>query len=371
MIYVFDFVDLIPFAVITLLLFFITAMRIDEKKKCLYCFVILFLFAAIRYGIGYDYYSYMKSAQHQTSDLALDRLEPLSRLLIEVGYITHYQVFFIITSFLILYPIYKVCLSLSVAPAFSLLIYFLHPSLYFNGLTVIRNAIAFSLVLYAIVLLINHKLFWSIALTVVAFFFHKSAAIAFLIYPFFYLKNTSISHLILYISSFLVSVIVSNTIAQYADELTLFAYAEHYIDVKQTEGGRTMTYIINGLNILNLIFWKRLSSQGKNLPFLLGLFNVGACVSNIFLSLDSTIANRLSLFFIQTIILIIPYYQFIVNKRNRVRVKIYSLTFFIILFISYFYINITAYLKNPSDRMSCIPYQTVFNHKDYSNYVIY
>ena len=41
-------------------------------------------------------------------------------------------------------------------------------------------------------------------------------------------------------------------------------------------------------------------------------------------------------------------------------------SFFILLFTSHFYINVSSYLEHP-DKMSTVPYQTVFWYTDYNN----
>lgn len=367
--YDFELWDLLPFIFVAVSILLIYASKFNSDKKARYIFYILYIFAAIRYGIGYDYYAYMKVVQHQASDLSLERFEPLSRVLVDLGYYTNYQFFFALSSFLILCPVFKSCQSLSMNPALSLVIFYLHPLFYLFGLTAVRNAIAFSLVLLAILYLTKNKLIFSFLLVVIAFLFHKSSVVAFLIFPLFYFKNKSYYHFAIYVLSFFISYIVSNIIAQYADEVFLLANAERYIEMKATEGGQTMTYIINGINILNLFFWGKLSKVEKNGAYFLGLFNVGVCIWNVFLFLDSTIATRLGLFFLQTLIIIVPYYLLIVKTKNRPKVRFCLVSFFLLLYLSYFYININAYIKNPSERMSCIPYQTVFSHEDYSNYI--
>lgn len=367
--YEFSLTGILPYIIVTVLLFAIQNMKINSNKKAWYCFWILFLFAAIRYGIGYDYYGYMACCKHLVQDYTIDRFEPLSRVLVEVSYRTHFQVFFIISSFLTIFPVFLACKKLSVNPAFSLLIFFLHPSLYLNSLSIVRNAIAISIVLYAIVLLVNKKLKWSICLIIVAMLFHKSAFIAFLIYPLYYIKINRKMHLMLYIVSFALSVWVANVITQHARELVILQYAEHYIVDKAGEGGGTLTYIVNGLCLYNFIIWEKISKMNKMNAFFLASYNIGCCIWNVFLSLDSTLANRLSLFFLQSIILIVPYYQYVEGVKNAQLIRKVTLAFFTLLYTSYFIINISAYIKDPTHRMSNIPYQTIFYHNDYSNYV--
>lgn len=338
----------------------------NARKKARVCFILMFIFAAIRYGIGYDYYNYMQAVLHQVEDYSLNRFEPFSRGLIEIGNLTHYQFFFVLASFLTLYPVYKCCIKLSVNPAFSLLLYFLFPMYYLESFSIIRNAIAYSWVLCAFVMLRNNKKLWSFLMIIIAMMFHKSAAIGILIYPLYYFKPTLTMQLILFIGSFLISNLAKNAINEYSQIIPFLDIVERYTDYAKSGGG-SMTYIINGICVFNLVFWNRMISYNSDNFRYLTLYNIGGCIWNIFLPLDSTLALRLSSYFLIFIIFICPQYKYAFSIKHRNMVNYYSLSFFFILFLSYFIINANAYLQKP-ERMSNVPYQTIFYFKDYSNY---
>lgn len=367
MIYQFSFFDLFPYFIMVLLLTVIMKGKGSISRKTSACFMLMFIFSAIRYGIGYDYYEYMSAALHQVEDYSIERFEPLSRLLIEIGYHTHYQVFFVLCSFLTLYPLYKACLKLSINPAYSLVVYFLFPMLYLESFSIVRNAIAYSFALYAFVLLIDKKFLRSLLMIAVAFMFHKSAAITLLIYPLYFLKLNSKINLIVYVASFFISQLVMRIVGNYADAISLLSNVEDYADVARS-GGRTMTYIVNAITIFNFAIWRKLEEIDHINCKFLTLYCAGACLWNVFLPVDSTIALRLGSFFIIYIIFLAPQYMYAFGNKNRQLVSMFSYYFFLILFVSYFYINVSSYLKTP-DRMSNLPYQTVFFHTDYSNYI--
>ena len=111
--YVFSIVDLFPYTVMAFLLILFMYVKGSRKRKALYGLIALFLFAAIRYGIGYDYFAYVAHATQVAKDYSYERLEPFSRVLLEVGYYTHYQVFFVIGSLLTVLPVYLACVRLS------------------------------------------------------------------------------------------------------------------------------------------------------------------------------------------------------------------------------------------------------------------
>lgn len=365
--YQFSWYDLTPYMLVLAVLSLVMKGKGTVKNKARICFWLMFIFSAIRYGIGYDYYAYMKSALHQVQDYALERFEPLSRLLVDIGYHTHYQVFFIISSFLILYPVYKCCIKLSINPVYSLVIFFMFPMFYLEGLSIVRNAIAYSFILYAYLLLTQKRLILSVLFVVMSVMFHKSALIGVLIYPLYYVQLNKKIHLILFVCSFLVSNLAQRVLSDYASIIPFLSSVEGYLEFGRQEGG-TMTLIVNFLTIFHFFIWDKMVKFNSDNLKKLCCFNVGACLWNIMLPIDSTLALRLSTFFLMFLIFIVPQYKYIFSVRYRKLVGLMSYSFFVVLFLSYFLINISAYLKVP-ERMSNLPYQTIFFHKDYSNYL--
>lgn len=350
-----------------MLLHYFMMMEGDTIKKASLCLWSMFLFSAVRYGIGYDYYTYMQAALHELDKSELDRFEPLSRVLVEIGYYTHYQVLFVLSAFLTLYPVYRVSINLSVFPAFALFIYFLFPKYYLESFSIIRNCIAYSFVFYAYYQLVKENKLASVFFVIIACLFHKSALIGFLIYPIFYFRQSFKTHIIAFIVSFFVSVAVMTLIGQYSAAIPILANVEHYANAGRSEGG-SMTIIINFITIVNFLLWTKLESFDPANSKYLALFSLGTILWNIFLGVDSTIALRLSSFFHIFIILLVPQYYYVVSEQYSMWIQRGVYSFFVLLFASYFAINIRSYLSNP-ERMSNIPYQTIFWHRDYSNYL--
>ena len=224
--YEFSLLDIVPYYIVLALFYFVINKKITSKKKAQYCFVILFVFSAIRYGIGYDYYSYKALATRSVLEHAYERMEPLSEFLLEIAYRSHYQVFFAVGAFLTLYPLYKVYLKHSISPVYSLLIYYLFPLFFLGNQSIVRNGIAFTFVFCAFTLLLEKgkkNLILSIVFLACACFFHKSALVGVLIYPLFYVKHFRSMHLIAYFASFGLSFIATNTIGDYYNQYELLA----------------------------------------------------------------------------------------------------------------------------------------------------
>lgn len=367
MIYQFSILDMLPYFIMIVLLTVTMKRKGAIRKKALTCFLLMFVFSAIRYGIGYDYYGYMAATQHQVAEYSIERFEPLSRLLIEIGYHTHYQVFFVLCAFLTIYPLYRACLKLSINPAYSLVVYFLFPMFYLESFSIVRNAIAYSFALYSFVLLTDKKLLRSLLMIAIAIMFHKSAAIAVLIYPLYFLRLNFKINLIVYVASFFISQLVMRIVGNYADAISLLADIEHYADTARTGGG-TMTYIVNAIAIFNFVIWKKLEGTNPINSKFLTLSCAGVFLWNVFLHIDSTIALRLGTFFLIYIIFLVPQYKCVFKIRYRKLASVCIYCFFLVLFMSSFYLCISSYLKN-HERMGNLPYQTVFFHTDYSNYI--
>lgn len=364
-VYYFSIFDILPYFVLLFFLLTVYGGNLRRPLKARYCFWAIFILAAIRYGVAYDYFSYRSTLLGEGGELSLDRYEPFSRILAEIGCNTHYQFFFAIGSFLTIYPIYKVCLKYSLDPSLSLIIYYLHPSFYLDGLGIVRNAIAFSFVLYAFVVLEDNNKMKSFLLLICAVLFHKSAFIGLFIYFIKYFPRSQKFYIFFYALSFFISGLIASVIGEYASQLMLVSDAQRYIEGgADRSGGGTMTIIVNGICIINLIVWNKFQGEDNRIKYFFSSYCIGACLWNIFLPVDVVLAGRLSVYFTLPLILIAPYYIFVVKNKKTGKKLVFS--FFVLLFVSHFYINIKSYLEHPS-KMSTIPYQTIFWHTDYRN----
>ena len=366
-VYQFSLFGIIPYYFVLLCLLVLYVNGVNKFQQTKWCFWAIFILAAIRYGVAYDYFSYRGIILEDVDDQELVRLEPFSRIIVELARITHYQLFFIIGSFLTIYPIYKVCIKYSIDPTLSLIVYYLYPSFYLEGLGIVRNAIAFSFVFYAFMLLLEKKKAKTALFLLCAAMFHKSAFIAFLIFPVLYLIQSKKLYLGMYIFSFMVSALIAAVIGAYADQIMLLSAAQQYVE-NETAGGGMMTFIINGICILNFILWARLEIADAFVKFYLCSYTVGACLWNVFLPIDAVMAGRFCSFFTIPLLLIVPIYPCVISKEYEVFIKRQIVVFFILLFTSHFYINISAYLESPG-KMSTVPYQTIFWYTDYNNLI--
>lgn len=356
----------IPWVLFLLVVFFFNRRR-EHKKKCLkMLFWFVLIFSAIRYGIGYDYFTYKYLISGEAPDYQMERLEIISRYLVIISGGIHYQLFFAVCSFLSLYPVYFVSRSLSIDPLKSFTIYLLFPLLYLDSLGVIRNTVAYSFALLMFYYVYKRQFVISLIIWILAMGFHISAFIAILIYPFYYFCHGKLFNITLYLSSFVLSVILMPILDNYFSGLLLVSKFMTNLDKDITSVGGILYYVINCIGIFHLFFWKKLSSIDIDNEKYLTFVNLGICIWNVFLATDPTTAQRLSSFFFIFIILLAPSYK---KMYKNINVNLVTTTFFVLLFISSLGLNLYAYYGK-GRQMSNIPYQVFFlDPKDYFYHV--
>ena len=138
--YKFSFFDILPYFYLLFFLIYFTYKE-NVKGRLQAMFWLLFIFSSLRYGIGYDYFNYCEIIKKG------DNFEPLSHILANIARKSHcIQIFFIINSFLAIYPIYYVAKRKSEDACFTLLMYYLWPILFLESLSIVRNASAYSFI---------------------------------------------------------------------------------------------------------------------------------------------------------------------------------------------------------------------------------
>lgn len=368
MIYNFSPIDLLPYILLFGLLLIIASLKRDERSKARLMFWCLFVFTAIRYGIGYDFFGYKSAIENPRRGYdGIDRWELFPYLLGLLSRKTFFQLFVIVTSFLTLYPVYRISVKLSISPSFSVLVYTLHPVLFLDGMGIMRNAVAFSIMMLVFYHLRRKELLKALVFWICACLFHQAALVGCLLFFLYYRPPSKIVSLALFIVSFLVSSMVPQVISRLAESVPLFQAAEHYIENKAVSNGGKLQYINDAICLFNFVFWDRLVAVHKNNKYYLAFYNVGICLWNLFLPFDSTLAMRLSTFFLIYIILLAPSYKLIWKKKYCKLAGQLSTLFFVAFLLSSFYI-VTA-TSAPGQHLSYLPYQTVFYHIDYLNYI--
>lgn len=365
-IYRFSILDLLPYFILLLSLFFLVNNKVKGMDSSTGVCWILIFFSSIRVGTGYDYYAYKRLIQGEVMDFTLDRIEPLAKLVMDFSGFIHYQLFYVITSFLIIFPLYKVVQKYSKDPALSLAIYILFPVFFIESMSIIRNAVAFTLVFAAFISFIDKKYLYALVLFITAIGFHISALVAILLLPIYYLKRDNIFNWILYIISLGLSSVVMTILVALTPSLPLLEVVTSYVLKGDLGAGDTMMILLNFIGLINLIFWNKLKAVDNRNILWLNIVNWGIVLWNVF-GFEGTLRLRLSLFFLIFMIILLPSYIYIVGSRYQKLVKEVICLFFLLIFSSSFYINIESHLRT-GDKISFLPYQSVFYNVRYSLY---
>ncbi len=363
MIYRFQIMDLFPYFLLVICCFIFGFTNYKTKDNSFLIFLFVLVFSAIRYQTGYDYGNYLETILVDGSE---EKFEIIVRWIIRFSRVTHPQVFFIITSFLTLFPIYKLSKKYSIDPSLSLITYIFFPVFFLESLSIIRNAVAISMTMLAIDKFLEKSYRTAILFYMCALGFHISAIIGILFIVLYKFNLSRNALIVCYLLSFIISPIILNLISSIQSEASLFLKISNYAINGKIGAGATMAILINCLGILSLFYWKRLEKLGSYnyLWLLYGMF--GVIFWNCF-GFEGTLRLRISSFFLVYFILLLPSFKYVFKRISPINMKSMLTLFLLVVFIASFYININGHLNDLS-KMSFLPYQTVFSKVEYMQY---
>ena len=154
-------------------------------------FLILFIFAAIRYGYGNDYWSYNDAFYSVKSGLSVFETEILFELLLRV--FPHYFLFIAFTSFTTVYPVYKLVQN-HVHKRYvvlSVFVYCFNPYMFLVSLSAMRQFVAVAVFVLAAYCAYKRKFVKYCILIAIAAMLHSSAALLLPVY--FWANNKAVS----------------------------------------------------------------------------------------------------------------------------------------------------------------------------------
>ena len=355
--------DLFPYFLLVICCFISGFTNYKTKDNSFLIFLFVLVFSAIRYQTGYDYGNYLEAIQLDGSE---EKFEIIVRWIIRFSRVTHPQFFFAITSFLTLFPIYKLSKKYSIDPSLSLIAYVFFPVFFLESLSIIRNAVAISMSLLAIDKFLE-KSYWTASLFYIcAIGFHLSAIIG-ILFILLYKFNLSRNALIVcYLLSFIISPIILNFISSIQSEASLFLKISNYAMNGKIGAGATMAILVNIIGVICLIYWKRIEQLTDYNKLWLIYCIVGVICWNSF-SFEGTLRLRISSYFLIFFILIIPSFKYIFRRIIPRVMKVILVCCLLLVFVASFYININGHLQDLS-KMSVLPYQCVFYKTDYIQY---
>lgn len=315
---------------------------------------LIFLLAALRFDVGYDYSHYFQLIEQSLKFIEdqLGRIEFLSlQLILFSTNINFTQLFFIVSSLIIYFLFYKTVLDISEDKRLSTILFLCFPLFYFNSLSIVRQFIALSILFYGVRFIFRKKLILFSALVFVASQFHSSAVFGIFLYFIYNIKFKPYLIFLLYIFSFFSSELLGYFVLSFSEKYSI------YITKIGGEGGSIILILVKlaGLFMLPLTFVLR-KYQDKELNFYYLSFYIGIFIWSS-LSVYGHAGMRGALYFIIFLILLLPK---ILNKfKQRELLKQGVLILSIILYGLNLYVGTKHKIKDPN-----IPYQTYIGNKN-------
>lgn len=317
-----------------------------SKSRILYSLsfiILLFLLFSRELSVGTDTKNYLEHFRYLSMGLSVGTDYLWEKLLMVSSKISssfHFSLF--LSALLTLIPVYVVVWKVMKYPILGIYIY-MSFFFYFDAYNMMRQEIAISLVLLCYYFYHSKRLFASLIILLMAVFFHKSAIILFVFYPFYMLvKRIALSN-VLY--CFLLSFIIGTFFSESILSVAVFVF-ERYSHYQLSDNSI--------LSIINLLFYNLFfgvliySSKSKNiLVYVLFTFVV---FYNIFYRIPY--ANR-ALDYFAIAVVFIPY---IVNNTflsvsNKFFLNVFFVLFCFFRFLLFIYYNVNE----------IIPYKSIFN----------
>lgn len=336
-------------------------------------FFIVFIIAAIRYGIGTDYfYTYAPGfIRIRDTGAAYSYYEPaFSTLNIVCTWISdNYQILFVVTSLIIYGILFWLICKISDNPCLSWFVYFCS-SLFFSSLSNIRQAIAMILCLVSFAYYLglfgkeryNPKKSYVIrrtiifyAISVLAYMFHSSAIVFFAVPLIGLLKRVKLKNQIAIAILLAVVAIGMNYTGITQNILKSVLLALNRYQVYSSDNEMFWSFLLLNACIYALMYISSLHFNGEENNKPTGVFYINVQYVAVIILLFSNViplADRLSKYFMICQCLSVPY--FVSNIKDK-KTKKSILAAFVILYTLWILFYIFVYGAD-----GCFPYKCFF-----------
>lgn len=316
--------------------------KINFKYNLL--FFMVFIFSAFRFDVGYDYGHYYRIILNEALQ-SYTNFELIPRYIAEFSnYIGFTQLFFIVTSYIIVSGVHCVLKKHSKDYFLSLLIFISIPYFYFISFSIVRQYCAIAIVFYGIKYIFQRKFFSYVVAVILASMFHYSAIIAIVIYFLNRINLSRLTAVVLIVVSFFVSPILSDIITQIPKYAAYGSY--------KTGVGPGMQLFLLLMSAVFIFFYNSFKSTESK--FYYSVFIVGVCTYNAFIFIGE-VAARTAYYFIIYLILLIPELGYRFKKKQF---------YFVIILCSTLMYSANFYLSAKNQYKDfLVPYQ-LFLFKD-------
>jgi hypothetical protein len=301
------------------------------------CFIIIFI-SVFRFDIGYDYNSYYSFIYPK---LIITNFEYFPRIIYHISDyfdipILVFVIFGLINYVLIFYTIDKT----STSRYESLIIFF--AMFYLTTLSTLRQSTAVAIIFYGFKYIKKKKLIKYIITCIIAFNFHRSAIIGFLLYPLYYI---SYYYVIGTLGALVLGIryILPKILAVYFPRYVAYLVNQALVEAS----GNYMRLFYIGLLFYCIVIACLGKIFGKNRGFF-SIITLGVALPFI---LGGHTGGRIAEYFLIYFVLLVPN----VNSKLKINKRVIFLSTFYIYF--FLYLLTTVYLSKSSDY---IPYRFYF-----------
>ncbi len=335
--------------------------RSKYKHNSSFIFVVLLIFSVFRYDVGWDYLPYWNEITSVNSNLLESRYEPLSRIIMYIGYRLGFIPFvFIFYSVVTLYLIYYSINKFSNNSKLSWLIYYSFPLFFFASLSTIRQSLALALILFSWRFLSSKKYFYFCLIIALAMLFHYSALIGILLLPIVYFRIEKSVLWILLIFSFFLTQSLNYLSNLTTNNEVLIRFYSQYLTVDSAKAS-TLHYLYYFIQLIIMINYEKLVKYDHRNKIYIKITTFGIIFYNL-LSLEQVTASRLSAFFIIFWIYLIPSLVCVFKPIVNHLIKSFFVIGCIIMVYYFLFLYISAYDKGLLEKVSFLPYRSwLFN----------
>ena len=336
------------FLVVSILLYY--QKKTNNNKYGKYVYILLFFVSAFRFDVGFDFMMYWDVLTVTNIDFEKfhnGNYELGNILLFKISRLTGFpQLFFIFTSFIIIYLVYETLKSYSSDFAISTMFFLSLPIFFFNSLGIVRQFVAIAIVFYGVRYLLTKEYIKFAIIIIIASLFHKSAIVSFML-PILFLQRVKFS-LVFYLLAIIISFFGSTLISYVASFILPDYYVKFYISQKLGVGGDKLLLLFQLIAFLFLLIpFKKLETPAL---FYLNSFYLGVAFWGALAPFGHA-GMRGALYFTIFILLIIPeVIKIIPFGKKLVKESLYVVT------LLFYVLTLFLGIKNPNKDPN-IPYR--------------
>lgn len=369
---------MIPYLIIYFILLLLPKF-FKRKNRNKICFVILLIFMAIRFDVGFDFQGYYTFAkQFSLSKYGLFiikqnliyenepriweyyRIEFFNKIIYKITWLLKMPQFMIISySFLSLFFIKKGIENIGIKEEkeYIWLFFYTFPLFFLFFTNFMRQAVAVAIIFYAYQYLIKKKFIKFLIWVLIAMLFHKTAIFTLVVYV---INLINIKNKSFYFICYILCFFGKSTITFFMKRIYIFKKYLIYINGYYQIGGEKIYYIIFLIGIILIIFKDRILKH-KNTQLSLA-FNLAFVGCSLYIALKGTghLMYRASLYFLIFILYLIPE-----GIRIAKEIKLYKYFKFIYIGICFVMLVISLIIDSKAIiRPQYVPYDTFITNKE-------